>query len=334
MERMTRNEASAFLGVDAQTITNWVKRGLLGGYNDKESKRFWVNAEDAKRYSEKYRILSTSEEYLDKAIRNAQEKEAEIDEEVRKIEEELIGIRLSPHGKLGEQMASLFIATTDSVGVSKKVTAMFLGGKKIADIADATILTRERVRQIIVKGLRLFEEKIGELNALRQDVPLLKNEIVKLKVKMVMQMGNHNEGFDEELPFIFERRLIDCNLSVRALNCLKANDVDTIGDLVQLSKGDLMNTRNFGKKCMMELDNLIQKLGLEWNMPKAKVYARCTRRLESEEFIDDVFRRHFASIASELEKKYHLEAIEAMKMTYKEIKRYVGEKEFRESKVR
>ena len=42
MERMTRNDAAAFLGVDPQTITNWVNKGLLGGYNDKSSKRFIV----------------------------------------------------------------------------------------------------------------------------------------------------------------------------------------------------------------------------------------------------------------------------------------------------
>lgn len=46
MERMTRNDAAAYLGVDPQTITNWVNKGLLGGYNDKSSKRFWVNADD------------------------------------------------------------------------------------------------------------------------------------------------------------------------------------------------------------------------------------------------------------------------------------------------
>lgn len=49
MERMTRNDAAAFLGVDPQTITNWVNKGLLGGYNDKSSKRFWVNADDVKK---------------------------------------------------------------------------------------------------------------------------------------------------------------------------------------------------------------------------------------------------------------------------------------------
>ena len=58
MERMTRNDAAAYLGVDPQTITNWVNKGLLGGYNDKSSKRFWVNADDVKKYSEKYKMLS------------------------------------------------------------------------------------------------------------------------------------------------------------------------------------------------------------------------------------------------------------------------------------
>ena len=66
MERMTRNDAAAYLGVDPQTITNWVNKGLLGGYNDKSSKRFWVNVDDVKKYSEKYKMLSISEDLLDR----------------------------------------------------------------------------------------------------------------------------------------------------------------------------------------------------------------------------------------------------------------------------
>jgi DNA-directed RNA polymerase subunit alpha len=60
------------------------------------------------------------------------------------------------------------------------------------------------------------------------------------------------------------------DLSVRALNCLKAAEVDTLGDLVSFNKNDLMKFRNFGKKSLTELEELVQTKGLEFGMDLAK----------------------------------------------------------------
>jgi DNA-directed RNA polymerase subunit alpha len=56
------------------------------------------------------------------------------------------------------------------------------------------------------------------------------------------------------------------DLSVRALNCLKAAEVDTLGDLVSFNKSDLMKFRNFGKKSLTELDELVENKGLTFGM--------------------------------------------------------------------
>ncbi|MBR5803156.1 MAG: DNA-directed RNA polymerase subunit alpha [Bacteroidaceae bacterium] len=74
-----------------------------------------------------------------------------------------------------------------------------------------------------------------------------------------------NEEFDEEVLHmrqLLKTKLVDMNLSVRALNCLKAADVDTLGDLVQFNKTDLLKFRNFGKKSLTELDDLLESLNL------------------------------------------------------------------------
>jgi DNA-directed RNA polymerase subunit alpha len=55
-------------------------------------------------------------------------------------------------------------------------------------------------------------------------------------------------------------------LSVRALNCLAAANVDTLGDLVQYNKNDLLTFRNFGKKSLSELENLLTSLNLSFGM--------------------------------------------------------------------
>ncbi|MCI6643928.1 MAG: DNA-directed RNA polymerase subunit alpha [Alloprevotella sp.] len=82
-----------------------------------------------------------------------------------------------------------------------------------------------------------------------------------------------NEEFNEEVLKMRQQlktKLADMNLSVRALNCLKAADVETLGDLVQLNKNDLLKFRNFGKKSLTELDDLLESLNLAFGTDISK----------------------------------------------------------------
>jgi DNA-directed RNA polymerase subunit alpha len=81
------------------------------------------------------------------------------------------------------------------------------------------------------------------------------------------------ETYDEEslhMRQLLKTKLIDMDLSVRALNCLKAAEVDTLGDLVSFNKSDLMKFRNFGKKSLTELEELVIAKGLNFGMDLAK----------------------------------------------------------------
>jgi DNA-directed RNA polymerase subunit alpha len=76
-------------------------------------------------------------------------------------------------------------------------------------------------------------------------------------------------AFDEEhlrMRQLLNQRLVDMDLSVRALNCLKAAEVDTLGQLVKYHRSDLLKFRNFGKKSLTELDELLEKNGLAFGM--------------------------------------------------------------------
>jgi DNA-directed RNA polymerase subunit alpha len=82
-----------------------------------------------------------------------------------------------------------------------------------------------------------------------------------------------NEEFDEEVLHmrqLLKTKLVDLDLSVRALNCLKAADVDTLGELVQYNRTDLLKFRNFGKKSLTELDDLLLGMGLNFGMEITK----------------------------------------------------------------
>lgn len=81
------------------------------------------------------------------------------------------------------------------------------------------------------------------------------------------------EEFDEgslHIRQLLKTKLVDLDLSVRALNCLKAADVETLGDLVAFNKNDLLKFRNFGRKSLTELEELVRSKGLEFGMNVSK----------------------------------------------------------------
>ncbi|MDE6513437.1 MAG: DNA-directed RNA polymerase subunit alpha [Muribaculaceae bacterium] len=81
------------------------------------------------------------------------------------------------------------------------------------------------------------------------------------------------DEFDEEvlkMRQLLKSKLVDMELSVRALNCLKSAEVETLGDLVKFNKNDLLKFRNFGKKSLTELDDLLARLNLSFGMDIAK----------------------------------------------------------------
>ena len=98
---------------------------------------------------------------------------------------------------------------------------------------------------------------------------LFSDERITLEADEIAQ----TETYDEEslhMRQLLKTKLIDMDLSVRALNCLKAAEVDTLGDLVSFNKNDLMKFRNFGKKSLTELEELVNVKGLSFGMDLTK----------------------------------------------------------------
>lgn len=93
------------------------------------------------------------------------------------------------------------------------------------------------------------------------------------KITLNTEEESSNEEFDEEVLHmrqLLKTRLVDLDLSVRALNCLKAAEVETLGDLVKYNKNDLLKFRNFGKKSLTELDELLCQMNLSFGMNISK----------------------------------------------------------------
>ena len=89
------------------------------------------------------------------------------------------------------------------------------------------------------------------------------------KITLETQEEDGTEEFDEEalhMRQLLKTKLVDMDLSVRALNCLKSAEVETLGELVRYNKTDLLKFRNFGRKSLTELDDLLSNLNLQFGM--------------------------------------------------------------------
>ena len=105
----------------------------------------------------------------------------------------------------------------------------------------------------------------GAANILIQHFMLFSDD----KIAFPEEEKSQEDEFDEKdlaTRQLLRTKLVDLELSVRALNCLKAAEVETVGDLVRFSKADLLKFRNFGKKSLTELEDIVESMGLAFSM--------------------------------------------------------------------
>lgn len=117
---------------------------------------------------------------------------------------------------------------------------------------------------------------ISPKDALKESAKILIHHFMLFsddKITMDLEVKVTNDDLDEgslHVRQLLKTKLVDLDLSVRALNCLKAADVETLGDLVSYNKSDLLKFRNFGKKSLTELEELVDAKGLEFGMKVEK----------------------------------------------------------------
>ena len=115
---------------------------------------------------------------------------------------------------------------------------------------------------IMNQTLNIFDKRISELEA-----HFMANQDAVLKL-----IQHINDFLKEYKPLrtkymdrILSMPIEDYNLSVRTMNCLKAADINTLGDLLSYKKKDLLRYRNFGKRSLSEIESFVENLGLEWD---------------------------------------------------------------------
>ena len=153
----------------------------------------------------------------------------------------------------------------------ERMIEMLLTGSDSKEISESYGVSPERVNQIVEKTIRILNCEGRQYQKLKEDNERMKDELQTME-NNVKSLRSFREPGAEKLEYskvdvqesILTKRLVDCNITVRTLNCLKAEDIETVGDLARQHKTDLLKIRNFGKKCLIEIDDFLNELGLEW----------------------------------------------------------------------
>ena len=152
----------------------------------------------------------------------------------------------------------------------------FLTGESLADVAERMCLTRERARQIWCKALHKFAHVQNEIQQRDKMIETLKSCLQEERYKVYAY--EHPELADAvrdsaykpaelETTKILMRPIQDFDLTVRCLNVLKTAEIGSLYELLKyIHRMDLLKFRNFGKKSLSEIDELLEHYGLSWGM--------------------------------------------------------------------
>lgn len=263
MSLITKKQAGLILNRPERTILDWIENGVLKAHRVKSV--LYVD-------SDTVYALKDTEADIDHAL---QERKTILQE----LDANLAEMRRVNHFNR-EEIRRTIKCMVNALGIpsmnerEKMVLSEVMEGKKYDDVGEVLGLSRERVRQLFEKALRKIRNCSVVYGKVYDEVLTLRGENQNLRKVIERQeamLRDYREKLHiEEMPQeqmtaeLYGKRLVDCDLSVRTLNCLKGADIETVGDLVQYNKTDLLRLRNFGKKSLTELDDFLVSIGQEF----------------------------------------------------------------------
>lgn len=283
---ISRQEAAEILRVDPQTITNWCNKGVLRA--KQVGKWLMVDRDTITKLFDSLQDLAESEKVIMELKQDNYAKMRELKQANEEWQKDVAFVNgMEKPSRLVRMIQSLIDSIDNEIMGERErnILKEYLDGSEFEAIGDEYGLTRERTRQIVEKAMQklgslepygdvlnrcndteaenkmmrsLLKKQDAELAELRERLNI-KVEQEKNKTAEEKAMGELSEQ-EKEILGLFNTRLVDMNLTVRSLNCLKAADLETFGDLVKCKKIDLLKQRNFGKKSLGELDDLLETM--------------------------------------------------------------------------
>ena len=280
MARITRNKAAEILGVSRQTISNYIKEGILGSYVG-EHGILYVNSEDIEKYAKKYKMIAANEKMIDEKLKEVEYRKRAINVELTELRD-----RATANGKLAANAVGMLfgvINTMSHLGVLPNLTYResnllkdIINGMTYDELSIKYGVSATRIRQIAEKTCNklTYNENIviAELSTnrtLQYEVERLKKVIKSLQVSFDeyrRAKGDKPVSSAVLPPLILGKDINDCNLPVRILNALRWCEVYTVGDLLRKfhCKHDLYKIRNLGNKSTSAIIDFIEENNLDF----------------------------------------------------------------------
>lgn len=295
MARMiTRQEAATLLNVSGQTISNWVEKGILHAHYSYDSRNtMLIDRKSIEKYFDSLEELAFMEKRITlqkKTLRGV----------TNNLEKELEDMTKAKH-LFGKGVSEFFLrdifncvlhVTGDELlkEREKDILKKLMSGLTLKDVAECYCLTPSRILQITNKAISKIytmkswpqmHEEYKRVSAENQRITaMLESQRLRTK-ELEAQLGMKETigdgmslvpGYTKvQLAKTLATPLANCNLTVRTLNCMKATDIETVGDLVKYTKVDLLKLRNLGKKSLRELDELLDSMNLTFGMDVERI---------------------------------------------------------------
>lgn len=296
---ITRNEAAQLLDVTPQTISNWVEKGILiGHYVDRQ---LVIDRLTIEKYFDTLSEVGFMEKRISAAKRDLQFVENEL---MTNLKDTRSAVHLLGDGVPAHFLIEIFESIIEASGNDvlkereKVILTKLIEGNSPEYIGDEYGLTRSRIMQIASHAVRklacvkTFSELRKENKQLIFDNANFQTVIQAFqnRINELEHINNITSAPVSEYDYLLgdkgghftdlmNTKVIDMKITVRSLNCLKAADVDTLYDLVKCKKTDLMKFRNFGKKSLKELEDLLYSLHLHFGMDVDAIIAADSEKI-------------------------------------------------------
>lgn len=304
MTRMiSRHEAAQLLEVHDQTVSNWVKKGILKGRKmnrtlrvDKSSIECYFNSlKDIGSMGRQLRELQASLSAKKKELQSALDDMCSA--------QELLGVTI-PKPLFRQLLHSILAVAGDEVLTPRErdILDKILDGTSLDVIAMERGINRSCVVTLASKSMRKvmcmksFSEMRSENRKLIEENDSCHKVIFSLQQRntelegLLLPQVTFVNDFDllqgtepGHITQLLNTKVTDMDFSTRALNCLKNSEIMTLGDLVALKKSDLLKFRNLGHHSLAEIEEQVESLGLKWGMNVSAIIAIDLQRRQSAE---------------------------------------------------
>lgn len=274
---ISTTKAAKLAGVTSETIRNLCKAGTV--QHQMRGNLYYVSREDVEKYKSTIEVIHA-------ATKDINEYRAELERDAEDLHikhedyrERMMFLDMFPK-RIVATLELLKAIVYNYRDINEEhdcfdpryadVVLAVLNGKPYREIAERMKLKEPSIDAIWRKALRKFAYTMNRIGALEEEINVLK-ECIAERDNTIRELTNHGEVTTEQIEYKRMRKLLatdmsNFDISMRVLNTLRNAEIKTIGDLVKLDRKYLTHYRNFGRKSLTELDELLENNGLSWNM--------------------------------------------------------------------